>query len=83
MNNDESNHLVKARNLSKSFGKGELLTPVLFNVDLEIKKGEFTLLMGPSGSGKTTLLSILAGVLNASNGSVQLCGQTLNGTYPF
>ena len=49
------------------------------HVDLDIFRGEMTLLMGPSGSGKTTLLSILGGILRASAGTVSIDGQSLNG----
>lgn len=66
--------LVVARDVSRHFGTGETITPVLHGVDLTVRAGELVLLMGPSGSGKTTLLSILAGLMRPSSGKVWLCG---------
>jgi len=51
---------VSIRNLSKAFGK----TPVLKNLDLDLKKGEFTVIFGPNGAGKTTLLKLIATLIN-------------------
>jgi len=69
--------LARALAVSKSYDAGGLTTPVLFEVSLEVRAGELTLLMGPSGSGKTTLLSILAGLLRPSSGQVELCGRAI------
>ncbi len=66
--------LVRATDVTRSYGVGALAVPVLHGVSLEIRAGELSLLMGPSGSGKTTLLSILAGLLRPTTGAVELCG---------
>lgn len=66
--------LARARQVNKTFAAGKLQTPVLHDVSLELRAGEFALLMGPSGSGKTTLLSIISGLLRPSSGAVELCG---------
>ena len=68
-----------ARGLRKVYAQGEAAMVALEHVDLDIFRGEMTLLMGPSGSGKTTLLSILGGILRASTGTVSIDGQSLNG----
>ena len=68
-----------ARSLRKVYAQGEAAMVALDHVDLDIFRGEMTLLMGPSGSGKTTLLSILGGILRASTGTVSIDGQSLNG----
>jgi putative ABC transport system ATP-binding protein len=70
--------LVRARDVCKSFGSGDLATSVLAGVTLEVSAGELVLLMGPSGSGKTTLISVLAGLLRPSSGRVELCGEPIS-----
>ncbi|KAB2891631.1 MAG: ATP-binding cassette domain-containing protein [Kofleriaceae bacterium] len=50
--------LLRAAKVHMTFGDGALATPVLHDVDLQLRPGELTLLTGPSGSGKTTLVSI-------------------------
>jgi putative ABC transport system ATP-binding protein len=66
--------LIRAREVRKTYLSGALQTPALNGITLDIRAGEFALLMGPSGSGKTTLLSILSGLMRPSAGEVELCG---------
>ena len=49
-------------------------TPVIQDLDLQVRAGEFVALLGPSGCGKTTLLRIIAGLLSADRGRVTLDG---------
>jgi putative ABC transport system ATP-binding protein len=70
--------LIDARAVSKTFGEGVLATPVLYSANLALRAGELSLLMGPSGSGKTTLISILAGLMRATKGTVDLCGARIS-----
>ncbi|KPK51006.1 MAG: nitrate/sulfonate/bicarbonate ABC transporter ATP-binding protein [Thiotrichales bacterium SG8_50] len=58
--------------VSKSYGTGVNATPVLKDINLKIKEGEFVAIVGFSGSGKTTLISLMAGLLQADDG-VLLC----------
>lgn len=51
--------LIQLRSLSKSYVNDDVVTPVLFDIDLTIEKGEFVSIMGPSGSGKSTLMHII------------------------
>jgi len=66
--------LARAREVSKTFRSGTIEATVLRDVTLEVRAGEFVLLMGPSGSGKTTLLCVLSGLLRPTGGDVDLCG---------
>jgi ABC-2 type transport system ATP-binding protein len=59
---------LRAEAVSKSYGQREALRGVSFTAD----PGEVVALIGPNGAGKTTLLSILAGLQDASSGSVSL-----------
>ncbi|MBU2259698.1 ABC transporter ATP-binding protein [Patescibacteria group bacterium] len=56
-NNDAP--LIEVKDLYKSYFNEDLETPVLFDIDLIIKRNEFVAIMGPSGSGKSTLMHIL------------------------
>ncbi len=63
--------------LTKSFGEGDTQVQVLRGIDLDVAFGEMTLLVGPSGCGKTTLISVIAGLLNPSDGDVNILGNSL------
>lgn len=58
--------VIRLDGLAKSFGG----PPVLADLDLEVRRGEFVTLLGASGSGKTTLLNIIAGLEEPTAGSV-------------
>lgn len=62
--------ILKIKNLSKIYGKGETQVKALDNVSFTVEKGQFLAIVGPSGSGKSTLLHILGGVDKATSGSV-------------
>lgn len=70
------------QDVSKSYGRGINTNIVLERVNLEVRKGEFVSLLGPSGCGKTTLLNIIAGFLQADNGSVAVEGRNIKGPGP-
>jgi putative ABC transport system ATP-binding protein len=68
---------VSCSGLWKSFGAGDTKTIALSGVDLDVFAGQLTLLVGPSGCGKTTLISIIAGLLDPTQGSVTVLGTEL------
>lgn len=69
---------VVIEGLQKKYGQ----STVLSNIDMTIEKGEFITLLGPSGCGKSTILRIVAGLTDASSGSIQIEGQDMNGIQP-
>lgn len=66
----EQNVIIKTEKLCKSFSNGGVLQHVLKNIDLEIYKGDFTVIMGASGAGKSTLLYSLSGMDKPTLGSI-------------
>src|SRR5260370_23469238 len=66
------------RNLEKSFGS----VAVLKGIDLEVKTGEFVVLVGPSGCGKSTLLAMIAGLETVSAGKIRIDERVINGVPP-
>jgi len=65
--------------LSKTFRRKLLTTPALDGVDLAVGNGEFLAIVGPSGCGKSTLLRIIAGLIGASEGRVEVNGRAVAG----
>jgi putative ABC transport system ATP-binding protein len=68
---------VRCLGITKDFGAGATRVQALRGVDLDVFTGEMTLLVGPSGCGKTTLLSVIAGILEPTDGSVEVLGRDL------
>src|SRR5262245_52734625 len=68
---------VACKGLTKEFGVNRSKTLALRGVDVDVYDGQLTLLVGPSGCGKTTLISIIAGLLNPTQGSISVLGTEL------
>ena len=73
--------LIEARSVSMAYASGP---PILANLNLQIRPGEFVSLVGPSGCGKSTLLRLIAGLLVPSSGQLTVGGvsasdQPING----
>lgn len=73
-----TDNAVVARNISKNYGDVQALE----NLSLEFPRGQLTSLLGPSGCGKTTLLKIIAGLLDPSDGAVEVNGKAVTGPGP-
>jgi putative ABC transport system ATP-binding protein len=71
---EEKKAVVELRHLSKSYRRGGQILPVLTDITLDIREGDFLALMGPSGSGKTTLLNLIAGLDQADSGTIDVAG---------
>lgn len=71
---------LQAIDLTKIFDDGKK-GPVtaIDHVNLEVKDGEFVMIVGPSGCGKTTLINILGGLNTATSGEVLLDGKPVQG----
>ena len=61
---------IRLKNIKKTYVMGEVKVPVLHGIDLEIYKGEITVILGASGSGKTTLMNIIGGIEPPTEGEI-------------
>ena len=62
--------MIKVNNIIKSYGNGESRSLVLQGISLEIKEGDFVVILGASGSGKSTFLNIISGLERPDSGKV-------------
>jgi sn-glycerol 3-phosphate transport system ATP-binding protein len=69
---------INIRNVSKTFGK----TTIMEGVNLDIRNGEFVVILGPSGCGKSTLLRLIAGLEEITGGEIAIAGQVVNTLEP-
>jgi len=75
---DMSNTILKAEMLSKTYSNGSIMQHVLKNLNIEIKAGDFTVIMGSSGSGKSTLLYALSGMDKPTLGTIDFKGEAIS-----
>jgi putative ABC transport system ATP-binding protein len=78
MNETANQALIRCRQLTREFRKGDNTIRPLDGLDLDIDAGEFLALMGPSGSGKTTLLNLIAGIDSPTSGTLTVGPDTIS-----
>jgi putative ABC transport system ATP-binding protein len=79
--NDET--ILKVSGLERTYRRGEILVPVLKDLDLEVKQGEWVACTGRSGSGKSTLLNVLGLLDRADAGSYVIAGHDVSNLDDF
>jgi putative ABC transport system ATP-binding protein len=70
--------LLRIHGLGKTYGMGETAVHALKDINLDVGRGEFVVLLGASGSGKSTLLNILGGLDRPSTGEVVFFGRRMD-----
>jgi putative ABC transport system ATP-binding protein len=75
---EEAEPAVAIRGLNFAYDEGGRPHQVLFDLDLEIHRGEVVLLTGPSGCGKTTLLTLIGGLRTVEHGELNVLGHDLH-----
>lgn len=70
-------NIIELRDVTKFYTNGYVVTQILKGVNLDIKRGDFVIILGPSGSGKTTLMNIISGLDRATDGVTNVCGSNL------
>lgn len=68
---------ISISHLNHYYGQGSLRKQVLFDINLQIDRGEILIMTGPSGSGKTTLLTLMGSLRSVQDGNLNILGQAL------
>jgi spermidine/putrescine transport system ATP-binding protein len=71
--------ILQVLDVCKKYGK----VTALENVNLEVERGNFFVILGPSGSGKSTLLKIIAGLEDPDRGEIYISGKLMNNVPPY
>lgn len=70
--------LLQLKQINKSFQLGNEEVQVLFDINLEVNRGDFIAILGPSGSGKSTLMNIIGCMDTADSGEYYLSGEAIH-----
>ncbi|MCF8167431.1 MAG: sn-glycerol-3-phosphate ABC transporter ATP-binding protein UgpC [Rhodoferax sp.] len=73
---------IELKNVIKRYGVGKSANQVIHGINVEIKHGEFVVIVGPSGCGKSTLLRMVAGLEEISEGDICIGGKVVNQLEP-
>ncbi len=69
--------IIKLDNVHKDYKMGDSIVQAVEGIDLEIKKGDFIVIIGPSGSGKSTMMNMVGALDLATKGDIFLDGQNI------
>lgn len=69
--------LMEVRQVSKIYTMGQVKVKAVKNINLDLYKGEFVVILGPSGSGKSTLLNVIGGMDTPTQGKVFMEGEEI------
>jgi NitT/TauT family transport system ATP-binding protein len=70
---------IRFENVGKVFRARGTAVTALRDIDLEVRAGEFLVIVGPSGCGKSTLLDLLGGLTRVSSGRILVDGAEVTG----
>lgn len=71
------NAIIRLDEVTKTYPMGEVEVRALRGLTLEVKRGEFLVLLGPSGSGKTTTLNLIGGLDRPTSGQIYVDGEDI------
>ena len=74
----DSNSIIDVTGVNKSYRIGNIEVPILQNINMTIKEGEFLAIMGPSGSGKSTLMNLIGCLDRPTGGQIIMMGKDIN-----
>ncbi|HNW38697.1 MAG TPA: ABC transporter ATP-binding protein, partial [Methanosarcina vacuolata] len=70
--------IIQVIDIKKSYILGDLEVPVLRDINLKVREGEFLAIMGPSGSGKSTLMNLIGFLDRPTEGTIIIKGLDIN-----
>jgi len=77
VNQDAADLAVRCRDIVKTYGKAPNQVVALRGLDLDVRRGELTMIVGPSGCGKTSLISVIATLLEPDGGTCDVLGEEI------
>ena len=75
---EAAGNIFECRDVGLALGRNGGLRPIVEDITLDVRQGEFVTIVGASGTGKTTLLRILGGLVPASRGTVSFRGRQVD-----